>query len=84
MLPQPKPEQPAPVAVQVTVLFALPLTVAPNCFCAPGARLTVFGKTATVTRADKDTEAEADLVVSACDVAVTVTSDKIGTVEGAV
>jgi formate-dependent phosphoribosylglycinamide formyltransferase (GAR transformylase) len=84
MLPQLRPAQAAPVTVQMTVPLALPVTVAVNCLTAPGARITDFGETATVTRAVSVTVAEADLVESACEVAVTVTIEGLGTISGAV
>lgn len=66
-----------PVAVHVTAVFVVPLTVALNCCCAPGAMEAALGLTETLTAgggggAVTVTVAEAFFVVSAALVAVTV------------
>lgn len=84
MVPQAAPEQPDPLTAQVTAVFALPVTVAANCCCADTINNAVVGDTETFTRLTTLIRAEADFVVSACDVTVTVTTDGFGTAEGAV
>lgn len=86
IVPQVEPLQPAPESFQVTAVFVLPLTVAVNCCCAPIATCTEEGVTPTETAAEDwmTTLAEADLVGSATDVALTVASAGLGTVAGAV
>ena len=60
-----------PVAVQVTAVLLLPVTVAVNCCVAPVISEAVVGEMVTATR-ETVTVAEADLVGSATLVAVTV------------
>jgi len=69
-----------PVADQVTAVLLLPVTVAVNCCVAPVISEAVVGEMVTAT-AVTVTVAEADLVVSATLVAVTV---KVPAVPGAV
>jgi len=69
-----------PVADQVTAVLLLPVTVAVNCCVAPVISEAVVGEMATET-AVTVTVAEADLVVSATLVAVTV---KVPAAPGAV
>jgi len=84
--PHADPMQPGPVTVQWTDVFVLPLTVAENC-CVPFTLIwTPDGATDTDTAVAGTmvTAAETDLVVSATDLAVTVTEPDEGTVAGAV
>lgn len=83
-VPQAAPEHPDPLTDQFTAVFVLPLTIELNCCCAPTANSTVVGEMVTTTGVTMLTWAEADFVVSACEVAVTVTTDGLGTVAGAV
>ncbi len=84
MVPQVTPAHPVPVTVQVTVVFKVPVTFAVNGCVVPGATCTDEGETETPISAESVTVAEADLVGSACDVAVTETRDGLGTAGGAV
>src|SRR5215475_9619623 len=61
-----------PVAVHVTAVFELPLTVAVNCCVCPGCSVALVGDMETCTGCWMTTAAVADLVVSATDFAVTV------------
>jgi hypothetical protein len=83
MVPQADPVQPAPDRLQVTAVLVVPETVAVNCWCAPVTTLAVAGDTETLTGMIV-TVAVADLLESACEVAVTLTVDGLGTVVGAV
>ena len=76
--------QPAPLTVHVTPRFELPRTWARNCCCAPLVNNAVVGEIVIDTGVTMLTCAEADLFVSACDFAVTVTTDGLGTLAGAV
>ena len=62
-----------PVALHVTAVFGLPVTVAVNCCAPPGCRVTLAGETVTVTAgaACMVTAAVAVLLGSAAEVAVT-------------
>jgi hypothetical protein len=62
----------------------VPVTVAVNCCCAPVTTFAVDGETATDVGGTTVTVAEPDLVVSACEVAVTVTVAGFGIAAGAV
>ncbi len=84
MVPQVAPLQPAPERLQETAVFVVPVTVAVNCRCAPVTTFAVVGETETATGGATVTVAEADLVTSACEVAVTVTVAGLGTALGAV
>jgi hypothetical protein len=84
MVPQVPPPQPGPAIVQVTALLAVPVTVAVNCCWAPDTTLTEEGETETATASTMVTVADADLVASACEVAVTVIVAGFGTDVGAV
>jgi hypothetical protein len=84
MVPQVAPPQPGPEIVQVTALLAVPVTVAMNCCWAPDTTLTEEGDTETATASTIVTVADADLVASACEVAVTVIVAGFGTDVGAV
>jgi hypothetical protein len=63
-----------PVAVQVTPVFELPVTVAENCRVCPGCKVTLVGDTeiCTLGAACTVTAAVPDLLESATEVAVTV------------
>jgi hypothetical protein len=86
MVPHVTPVQPAPESVQVTATLVVPVTVAVNCCCAPVVTAADVGEM-VILIADADwmtTVADADLVGSATDVAVTVAIANVGTVAGAV
>jgi hypothetical protein len=83
-VPQVEPVQPDPATVQVTPKFELPVTVAWNCCWAPTINKALVGEIVTDTGMPILTCAEAYLVVSACDVAVTLTSAGLGMITGAV
>jgi hypothetical protein len=61
-----------PVALQVTAVFVVPVTVAANCCVPPVWMAAEVGETDTATGAVTVIVAEADLVVSAALTAVTV------------
>lgn len=84
IVPQNDPEHPDPLTDQFTAVFVLPLTIEANCCCAPTVNSTVVGEIVTTTGVTMLTWAEADFVVSAWDVTVTVTTDGLRTVAGAV
>ncbi len=76
-----------PFTNQLTAVFELPLTVAVNCWVPKLETVGATGETLTVTfEADGVTviDADPDFVVSATEVAVTVTKAGFGTVAGAV
>src|SRR6185437_2888281 len=73
-----------PLTLQVTAVLLAFLTVAVNCWVAPGFNCTCTGATATVIGAAMVTWAEPDLVASAWLVAVTVSCAGEGTAAGAV
>lgn len=83
-MPQAAPEQPLPATLQVTAVFAVLVTVAVNCWVFSAMTCAVVGEIDTVTGGRITTLAEADLVESATEVAVTVTCAGLGTVGGAV
>lgn len=82
----PHPEPLHPDKLHVTAVFVVPVTVAVNCCWLLVDTCAVEGDTETETEeaAVITTLAEADFVESATDVAVTVASAGLGTVEGAV
>jgi uncharacterized protein (DUF2237 family) len=84
MVPHVGPLQPVPEIVQVTVVLIVPVTVAVNCCLAPVTTFAEDGDTETATGSNIVTVAEADLLGSACEVAVTVTVGGVGTEAGAV
>ena len=86
IVPQIEPPHPVPVIVQVTAVFADPVTVAVNCCCPAVCNATLVGEIviATGVPLPRVTEAEADLVASATNVAVTVTVGGFGAFAGAV
>jgi hypothetical protein len=74
-----------PATLQVTAVFVVPVTVAVNCWVCPTPTVAVVGETVMPTVAWVSvTVAEADFVVSAAEVAVTVTVGLVGSVVGAV
>jgi hypothetical protein len=83
-VPQADPEQPTPVALQVTPVVAVPVTLAVNCSVPPSAICAEVGDMLTPIFCEIVTIAELDFVESATDVAVTVTNDGSGGVDGAV
>ena len=83
-VPHVGPTHPAPLMLQVTLLFVLPVTVAVNCREAPATTSAVVGDMATAISCVIVTMAELDLVESATEVAVTLTKEGLGGVEGAV
>jgi len=76
----------APFTCQVTAVLEVPVTVAVNCCVFATCTDADAGATETLTCAwaVTVTAADADLVVSACDTAATVTVAGLGTAEGAV
>src|SRR3981081_2319380 len=75
-----------PFTCQVTAVLEVPVTVAVNCWVFAIGTEADAGATETLTwvGAVTVTVADADLVVSACDTAVTVTAAGLGPAEGAV
>jgi hypothetical protein len=69
--PQVAPAQPLPATVHETEVFDVPVIVAVNCCLSPVSSCTVTGEIATDIGFRIVTDAEADLVGSATDVAVT-------------
>ena len=84
MVPQAAPEQPLPETLHVTVVLLVPVTVAVNGCWAPATTCTDVGEIVTATGGMTVTVALADLVVSATEVAFTVTRGGLGMVAGAV
>jgi hypothetical protein len=84
MAPQPLPEQPAPLRLHVTAVFVVLITVAMNCCVFPATTCAVVGEMLTATGGRMVTVADADFVLSAIEVAVTITRAGLGTVRGAV
>jgi hypothetical protein len=84
MVPQPDPEQPAPLTLQVTAVFVLPVTFVSNCCCPPTATVALVGEMVTETGGITVTVADPDLVLSELEIAVTLTCGGFGTVAGAV
>jgi|SRR5271157_464630 len=82
--PQVAPEQPTPLRLHVTAVFVVPVTVAVNCCVFPATTCAVIGEMLTTTGGRIVTDADAVLVLSATEVATTVTSAGVGTVPGAV
>ena len=83
-MPQAAPEQPLPRTLHGTAVFELFFTVAVNCCVLPANTDTVTGEIVTDTGNTTVTVADADLLVSAFEVAVTVTCGVLGTAAGAV
>jgi hypothetical protein len=84
MVPHAAPLQPAPETLHVTAVFAVPVTFAVNTCLAPVTTFAELGDTETAIGDNIVTMAEADLLTSACEVAVTVTVAGFGTAAGAV
>jgi hypothetical protein len=79
------PQLPVHETPQVTAVFALPVTVGVNCCVSPAFKDIVPGKTETaICTATRVTDAVAVLVLSALDVAVTVTVSAALMLAGAV
>lgn len=83
-VPQVAPEQPVPLTLHVTAVLDVFVTVGVNCCVFPATTCAVFGDMVIATGGATVTVAEADFVVSATDVAVTVTSAGLGIAAGAV
>lgn len=83
-MPQVLPEQPAPLRLHVTAVFVVLTTVAVNCCVFPATTFAVVGEILTITGRRIVTVADADLVLSAIEVATTVTCAGLGTAPGAV
>ena len=84
MVPHAEPLQPDPERLHVTAVFAVPVTVALNWRCAPAITFAEVGETETNTAATIVAVAFPDFVVSAFEVAVTVTAAGLGIAAGAV
>ena len=84
IVPHDAPAQPPPAMLHDTAVFVVFAIVAVNCWWPPGSSCTVAGDTVTETGGRTVTEAVADFVGSATEVAVTNTCGGLGTVDGAV
>lgn len=84
MVPQVDPVQPLPFSVQVTLVSAMPVTVAVNCCAFPITTCAETGDTVTPIGGRTVRVADADFDESATDVALIVTCAGFGRVEGAV
>ena len=84
MLPQVIPLQPLPERLQITTVLEVPVTVAVNCFLAPGATVAELGVTVTVGAVLRLTVAVSDWLGAATEVARTVTVGGLGGVAGPV
>jgi hypothetical protein len=83
-VPQVAPEQPVPFKLHVTAVFVVFFTVAVNCCVFPVTSSAVAGEMLTATGGRMVTVADAVLLVSATEVAVTITCAGLGKVPGAV
>jgi hypothetical protein len=83
-VPQPLPEQPEPLKLHVTTVFVVLVTVAVNSCVFPATTFAVVGEMLTITGRRIVTVADADLVLSAMEVATMVTCAGLGTAPGAV
>lgn len=83
MAPQVDPEQPTPLTLHATAVFEFPVTVAVNCCVFPATTLVAVGATETTIAGLIVKTADADFVLSAFDMAVTVTTAGVGGVAGA-
>ena len=83
-MPQPDPEQPVPLTLQLTAVFSVPVTVALNCWVCPSVTFAEVGEMLTPICAVTVTVALPDLVESAADVAVIVTNGGLGAEDGEV
>ena len=84
IVPQAAPLQPEPAMLHVTAVLVVFATVAMNCCFPPRGTVAVAGDTVTDTGRPMVTDAVADLVGSATEVAVTNTCGELGTALGAV
>jgi hypothetical protein len=84
MVPHVAPVHPLPATLHDTVVFDVLVTVAVNCWWPRVRSCAVMGETVTETGGTIVTEAVADLVGSAVEVAVTDTCAGLGTADGAV
>jgi hypothetical protein len=84
IVPHSAPEQPAPLTRQRMAELGAPETAAWNCWVPPAAISALAGVTFMTSGRMIVTVSEADFVLSAFDVAVTVTCAGLGTVAGAV
>jgi hypothetical protein len=82
--PQVAPEQPVPLRAHVTAVLDVPVTLAANCCVFPTTTSAATGEMVTATGARTVTVADADLLGSANEVAVTLTCAGLGTAAGAV
>src|SRR5215470_1639343 len=73
-----------PATAQATFVFELPVTVPVNCCVVPGNKSTARGATLMVTPDTITMERFASSLVLAFEIAVTVTSEGLGTVAGGV
>lgn len=73
-----------PLTCQITAVLVDPVTAALNCVFAPSPRVIEAGVMVTEIPEATVTEADDDLLASACDTAVTVTIAGLGTAAGAV
>jgi len=64
MVPHAPPLQPCPLKLQVTALFALPVTVAVNCWLDPTVTVELLGDTEIATPAPAETIRVAGLLVA--------------------
>jgi hypothetical protein len=78
------PLHPFPLTFHDTAVFVVPVTVAANCCFSPTWTCTADGATVTETDGMMVTEAVADFVGSATEVAVTDIWGGLGTADGAV
>jgi hypothetical protein len=84
MVPQPEPAHPVPLTLQLTAVLVVPVTVAENCRVCPSVNCAVIGEIVTPICCVISRLAVPDLVVSATEVAVTVTKLGLGASDGAV
>ena len=77
------PEQPLPFRLHVTLVSDIPVTVAVNCWVFRITTCAEMGDTLTPTGGRMVTLADADLVESATEVALTTTCAGLGGVAGA-
>ena len=84
IVPQVAPAQPAPLTPQVTLESIAFCTLTVNCCAAPMFTAGFGGDTVKMTAASMETVAASDFVVSAAEVAFTVTDSGVGTFAGAV
>ena len=73
MVPHAPPLQPAPLTVQVTAVFEVPVTVAANCCVLPADTVALFGFSCTATAVALETFRVAGLLVALPELLPTVT-----------